>query len=83
MADDKLIVGGGWVSFICGNEEWFNDDGMRHREDGPAFIGGDGTVRHYLNGVGMDSNEFNRRVGRVGGVDVEDLLGIDLNLDDD
>ena len=37
-------------SGISGNKEWRNEDGSRHREDGPAVEYADGYKAWYLNG---------------------------------
>jgi hypothetical protein len=33
-----------------GTKRWFNEDGLRHRIDGPAYEGSDGLKMWYVNG---------------------------------
>jgi protein associated with RNAse G/E len=41
--------------------EWFNLNGLRHREDGPAIEWANGTKFWYLNGQYLTEAEFNQR----------------------
>lgn len=34
-----------------GNQAWYNDEGQRHRVDGPAWIGFTGLLVYYQHGV--------------------------------
>ena len=34
----------------CGNKRWYNEDGLLHREDGPAYEGCTGFKEWYING---------------------------------
>ena len=42
--------GGFFMSYIDGSEYWYDDDGKRHRADGPAVIRGDGSKEWYNHG---------------------------------
>ena len=45
---------------LDGNETkgWFNEDGKRHREDGPAVILSDGTEEWWLNNKKLSFTEW-------------------------
>ena len=48
--DAKLQSDGSYM-FPDGVQRWYNEEGRRHREDGPAVIRTNGKLFFYLNGV--------------------------------
>jgi Mor family transcriptional regulator len=50
------------VKVYDGKTIWYNLNGQRHREDGPALEYADGTKEWYLNGKHLTEEEFNQRM---------------------
>ena len=54
-----------------GTKCWYNEQGQRHREDGPAIEWADGTKYWHINGKELTEAEFNARTKSCDGKVVE------------
>jgi len=66
-----------------GDRIWRNQDGLFHREDGPAIEYADGAKYWYLNGQRLTEEEFNRRTLKVKEMtvaEISELLGYEVKV---
>ena len=42
-----------------GNREWYNENGLLHRDSGPAIKRNDGHKEYWINGIQYIEEEFN------------------------
>ena len=60
--------------------EWFNQEGQRHREDGPAIEYANGYKSWYLNGIEVNEDQVMNSAKELTMAQLEELLGYKIKV---